>query len=113
MVRAYTLFPDMNTSIMNKDSLAYALELMKFLQLTLLLGHTGFTVANVGCCGVGGNYKGVVPCLPNFNICPNRFDYLFWDPYHPTDKANVIIADRFWSSTEYSYPMNIQQLLMS
>ncbi|XP_024368984.1 GDSL esterase/lipase At4g16230 isoform X1 [Physcomitrium patens] len=73
----------------------------------------GFTVANVGCCGAGGNYKGVVPCLPNFNICPNRFDYLFWDPYHPTDKANVIIADRFWSSTEYSYPMNIQQLLMS
>lgn len=64
-------------------------------------------VVNVGCCGVGGNYKGVVLCLFNFNICFNWFDYFFWDFYYLIDKVNVIIVDRFWSSIEYFYFMNI------
>ncbi|KAG0612503.1 hypothetical protein M758_6G033200 [Ceratodon purpureus] len=73
----------------------------------------GFSVVDRGCCGAGGPYKGAVPCLPNFKICPNRFDYLFWDPYHPTDKANVVLSNRFWDTPGYTYPMSVKQLIMS
>jgi phospholipase/lecithinase/hemolysin len=73
----------------------------------------GFKVADVGCCGAGGTYKGLIPCLPNMQICPNRFEYLFWDPYHPTEKANVYLSQNFFDGVGYSYPMNIKQLLLS
>lgn len=74
---------------------------------------TGFKVVDEGCCGAGGTYKGVIPCSSLFKLCPNRFDHLFWDPYHPTDKANVALSAKFWSGTGYTWPVNVQQLLMS
>ncbi|XP_024394951.1 GDSL esterase/lipase At4g16230 isoform X2 [Physcomitrium patens] len=73
----------------------------------------GFKVVDEGCCGAGGTYKGVIPCSSLFKLCPNRFDHLFWDPYHPTDKANVALSAKFWSGTGYTWPVNVQQLLMS
>ncbi|KAG0620334.1 hypothetical protein M758_4G208300 [Ceratodon purpureus] len=72
----------------------------------------GFTVKDKGCCGQGPMYKGLVPCLPNTTICANRFDYVFWDPYHPTEKTNIILAGRFFSDG-YAYPKNLKQLLSS
>ena len=74
--------------------------------------HAGFTVKDTGCCGRGGPYKGLVPCVPNSTFCANRFDYVFWDPYHPTEKTNVILAGRFFGDG-YSYPVNLKQLLSS
>lgn len=74
---------------------------------------TGFKVVNEGCCGAGDSYKGVIPCSSIVRLCPNRFEYLFWDPYHPTDKANVVLSTKFFSGTAYTWPMNIEQLLMS
>ncbi|XP_024390240.1 GDSL esterase/lipase At4g16230 isoform X1 [Physcomitrium patens] len=70
----------------------------------------GFTVKDIGCCGRGPQYRGLVPCLPNMTFCPNRFDYVFWDPYHPTEKTNILISQRFFGSG-YTYPKNIPQLL--
>lgn len=72
----------------------------------------GFSVVNVGCCGGGPVYKGLIPCFPNFKICPNRFDYFFWDPYHPTEKANVELSHRFWEGQGYTYPMTIKELIL-
>jgi len=72
----------------------------------------GFKVVDQGCCGAGGTYKGLIPCNIILTPCTNRFDYLFWDPYHPTDKANVALSLKFWEGTEYTYPMNIKQLTM-
>lgn len=71
----------------------------------------GFSVSNIGCCG-GGKYKGQVPCLPIVeNLCPNRDQFVFWDPYHPTQAVNEIIGRRsFQGPPSDISPINIQQL---
>ncbi|XVF87251.1 hypothetical protein PTKIN_Ptkin18bG0103800 [Pterospermum kingtungense] len=71
----------------------------------------GFRVTNAGCCGVGRN-NGQITCLPLQTPCPNRKEYLFWDAFHPTEAANVIIGRRSYSAQSPSdaYPMDIRRL---
>ncbi|XP_008803727.1 GDSL esterase/lipase At5g45670-like [Phoenix dactylifera] len=71
----------------------------------------GLTVTNRGCCGVGRN-NGQITCLPYQTPCPNRNEYLFWDAFHPTEAANIIIGKRSYSaqSSSDAYPMDIRHL---
>ncbi|KAF8413650.1 hypothetical protein HHK36_001642 [Tetracentron sinense] len=71
----------------------------------------GFRVTNAGCCGVGRN-NGQITCLPLQIPCRNRNEYLFWDAFHPTEAANVIIARRSYSaqSSSDTYPIDIRRL---
>lgn len=73
----------------------------------------GFEVVDKGCCGVGRN-NGQITCLPFQQPCEDRRKYLFWDAFHPTEAANMILAKISYTtrSRVYSYPMNIQQLAM-
>nr|XP_016462233.1 PREDICTED: GDSL esterase/lipase At4g16230-like [Nicotiana tabacum] len=74
----------------------------------------GFENADSACCSGGGRFGGIIPCGPSSKICANRSKFVFWDPYHPTDAANVIIAKRLLdgNSPDIS-PMNVRQLLAS
>ncbi|GMH04390.1 hypothetical protein Nepgr_006229 [Nepenthes gracilis] len=70
----------------------------------------GFTAADKACCGNGRN-GGELTCLPLQQPCENRNQYIFWDPFHPTQAANAIIAS--CSYTQYAtdcVPINIYQL---
>ncbi|KAL1205164.1 GDSL esterase/lipase [Cardamine amara subsp. amara] len=71
----------------------------------------GFTVTNAGCCGIGRN-AGQITCLPGQRPCRNRNAYVFWDAFHPTEAANVIIAKRSFNAQSPSdaYPMDISRL---
>ncbi|KAE8659647.1 GDSL esterase/lipase [Hibiscus syriacus] len=71
----------------------------------------GFKVTNAGCCGVGRN-NGQITCLPAQTPCPNRNEYLFWDAFHPTEAANVIIGRRSYTaqSSSDAYPIDIRRL---
>ncbi|KAJ8625322.1 hypothetical protein MRB53_033852 [Persea americana] len=71
----------------------------------------GFEVVDKGCCGVGRN-NGQVTCLPLQQVCDDRSKYIFWDAFHPTEAANIILARKSYNSKSHSdvYPMNIQQL---
>ncbi|KAG0586588.1 hypothetical protein KC19_2G102000 [Ceratodon purpureus] len=70
----------------------------------------GFTVVNKGCCGLGP-YNGAIPCLPTVKPCPDRAAYLFWDPFHPTDKGNGLLANSFFSGgPEAIEPVNVRTL---
>lgn len=73
----------------------------------------GFEVVDKGCCGVGKN-NGQITCLPLQTPCDNRQKYLFWDAFHPTEVANILLAKKAYSSKSksYAYPINIQQLAM-
>uniref|UniRef100_A0A7N0T4C4 Uncharacterized protein n=1 Tax=Kalanchoe fedtschenkoi TaxID=63787 RepID=A0A7N0T4C4_KALFE len=71
----------------------------------------GFSVVNAGCCGVGRN-NGQITCLPGQMPCANRDEYLFWDAFHPTEAANIVIGRRSYSaetSTD-AYPFDIRRL---
>ncbi|KAM0040024.1 putative triacylglycerol lipase [Helianthus debilis subsp. tardiflorus] len=71
----------------------------------------GFKVTNTGCCGVG-RIKGQITCVPGQTPCQNRDEHLFWDAFHPSEAANVIVGRRSYSAQSRSdaYPMDIRQL---
>ncbi|KAJ8436439.1 hypothetical protein Cgig2_013480 [Carnegiea gigantea] len=71
----------------------------------------GFDVVDKACCGVGKN-NGQITCLPFQEPCENRSKYLFWDAFHPTEIANVLLAKKAFTTKNksYAYPINIQQL---
>ncbi|CAK9154697.1 unnamed protein product [Ilex paraguariensis] len=71
----------------------------------------GFRVTNAGCCGVGRN-NGQITCLPYQPACQNRDEYLFWDAFHPSEAANVIVGRRSYNaeSSSDAYPIDIRRL---
>ncbi|GER30834.1 GDSL esterase/lipase At2g23540 [Striga asiatica] len=71
----------------------------------------GFTSASRACCGNGGQFAGIIPCGPTSSMCSDRDKHVFWDPYHPSEAANVIIAKQLLDGgTKYVSPMNLRQL---
>ncbi|KAF3452387.1 hypothetical protein FNV43_RR02820 [Rhamnella rubrinervis] len=71
----------------------------------------GFITSKVACCGQGP-YNGIGLCTAASNLCPNRDVYAFWDPFHPSERANGIIVQQFMTgSTEYMYPMNLSTIM--
>ncbi|KAL2540716.1 GDSL esterase/lipase [Abeliophyllum distichum] len=71
----------------------------------------GFITSKIACCGQGP-YNGLGICTPASNLCPNRDLYAFWDPFHPTEKANRIIVQTILSGSEnYMFPMNLSTII--
>ncbi|WJX63902.1 hypothetical protein P8452_48734 [Trifolium repens] len=62
----------------------------------------GFKVSNTSCCNVDTSIGGL--CLPNSKMCKNRNEYVFWDAFHPSDAANAILAEKFFTSIFSSAP---------
>ena len=72
----------------------------------------GFETASVACCGNGGSYDGLVPCGPTTSLCDDRDKHVFWDPYHPSEAANALIARRILDGgPEDVSPVNVRQLI--
>lgn len=72
---------------------------------------SGFKTASTACCGNGGRFAGIIPCGPTSSMCENRSEYVFWDPYHPSEAANLIIAKKLVDGeTKYISPMNLRTL---
>ncbi|KHN12863.1 GDSL esterase/lipase [Glycine soja] len=72
----------------------------------------GFENPSSSCCSMAGRFGGLVPCGPTSSICWDRSKYVFWDPWHPTDAANVIIAKRLLDGDHNDiFPMNVGQLI--
>ncbi|KAL6988977.1 hypothetical protein U1Q18_014727 [Sarracenia purpurea var. burkii] len=71
----------------------------------------GFVTSKIACCGQGA-YNGIGLCTTLSNLCPNRDVYAFWDPFHPSEKANRIIVQQIITgSTKYMNPMNLSTVL--
>ncbi|KAL5768074.1 hypothetical protein ACOSP7_014654 [Xanthoceras sorbifolium] len=71
----------------------------------------GFVTSKIACCGQGP-YNGLGLCTVASNLCPNRDLYAFWDPFHPSEKANRIIVQQIMSgSNKYINPVNLSTIL--
>ncbi|KAI6700125.1 hypothetical protein NL676_014449 [Syzygium grande] len=71
----------------------------------------GFTTASTACCGNGGQFAGIIPCGPVSSLCSDRSKHVFWDPYHPSEASNLILAKQLVDGdTSYISPMNLRQL---
>lgn len=78
------------------------------------LCFVGFENANSSCCHIAGRFGGLIPCGPPSKVCSDRSKYVFWDPYHPSDAANEVIATRLLLGDSHDvWPINIRQLLLS
>ncbi|XP_062205521.1 GDSL esterase/lipase At5g33370-like [Phragmites australis] len=67
----------------------------------------GFTTAKEACCGQGP-HNGLGLCTAASNLCSDRSKYVFWDAYHPTERANRVIVSQFMTgSLDYVSPMNL------
>nr|XP_043611611.1 GDSL esterase/lipase LTL1-like [Erigeron canadensis] len=74
-------------------------------------GRYGFVTAKVACCGQGP-YNGIGLCTPMSNLCPNREIYAFWDPFHPSEKANRLIVHQIMNgASNYISPMNLSTIM--
>ena len=73
--------------------------------------YAGFETSKHACCGQGP-FNGVGLCTPASNLCPNRDLYAFWDPFHPSERANRLIVDKFMTgTTDYMHPYNLSTLI--
>ncbi|GAB4846175.1 hypothetical protein Ancab_025173 [Ancistrocladus abbreviatus] len=71
----------------------------------------GFKEVKAACCGLG-TLKAKVACIPISSYCGNRSDHVFWDFYHPTEAvARMVIETAFDGSQQYTFPLNLRQLL--
>ncbi|GAV69756.1 Lipase_GDSL domain-containing protein [Cephalotus follicularis] len=71
----------------------------------------GFTTSKIACCGQGP-YNGLGLCTVASNLCPNRDVYAFWDPFHPSERANRLIVRQILNgNSRYMNPMNLSTIL--
>ncbi|CAG7891872.1 unnamed protein product [Brassica rapa] len=71
----------------------------------------GFITSKVACCGQGP-YNGMGLCTVLSNLCRNRELYVFWDAFHPSEKANrIIVRHILTGTTKYMNPMNLSSAL--
>ncbi|XP_027341164.1 GDSL esterase/lipase At1g20120-like [Abrus precatorius] len=54
----------------------------------------GFEVEDSACCGIGNVELGPL-CNPlNLKVCEDASKYVFWDSYHPTERAyNILVSE--------------------
>lgn len=91
----------------------FVIELIR-LELFIVLNVAGFENPSSSCCHMAGRFGGLIPCGPTSIVCWDRSKYVFWDPYHPTDAANVIIAKRLLDGDHNDiFPMNVRQLFQA
>ncbi|KAL3640256.1 hypothetical protein CASFOL_011748 [Castilleja foliolosa] len=97
----------------NLEGATFVLANVYDLVMELITNYSkyGFTTSSVACCGNGGQYAGIIPCGPTSSLCSDRDKHVFWDPYHPSEAANIIIAKQLMDGdTRYISPINIRQL---
>ncbi|GJN22546.1 hypothetical protein PR202_gb10122 [Eleusine coracana subsp. coracana] len=71
----------------------------------------GFATATEACCGQG-RFNGLGLCTMVSRLCNDRDAYVFWDAFHPTERANRLIVQQFMSgSLDVIAPMNLSTLL--
>ncbi|KAF6167320.1 hypothetical protein GIB67_043181 [Kingdonia uniflora] len=72
----------------------------------------GFKYTNIACCGAG-RLNSILLCTEDVPfVCPDRSEYVFWDPFHPSDAFNAIVSEQaYGGKLQDTYPMNVKQLL--
>ncbi|WOH05432.1 hypothetical protein DCAR_0624848 [Daucus carota subsp. sativus] len=102
---------ELNTTL---DGATFVLANVYDLVMDVITNYTnyGFISASKACCGNGELGLGaIMPCRPDSKMCLDRDKYVFWDLYHPSEAANLIIANRLLDGdTKYISPMSIREL---
>lgn len=72
----------------------------------------GFKTSKEACCGQGPLNGMPGFCSATSNLCKNRDEYVFWDAFHPTERACRLIVQQIMNGTqEYMKPVNLNFIL--
>lgn len=80
-----------------------------------LNGFAGLKVGNSACCGTGP-FRAINSCggkrePREFELCDNPNDYLLFDPFHPTEGANLQLAKLYWEGdSKVASPYNLKSM---
>ncbi|XP_051123944.1 GDSL esterase/lipase EXL3-like [Andrographis paniculata] len=84
---------DLLTQSLAESRVVYIDVYKPFLDLIQHPSNYGFEVNDKGCCGTG-NIEVTMLCNKYSRICGNVSEYIFWDSYHPTERAyRVLVKD--------------------
>ncbi|XWS18705.1 hypothetical protein CRYUN_Cryun32bG0067800 [Craigia yunnanensis] len=112
-IRLKSLLPELTTNLTG-STFVYVDAYAMFEDILQNYISYGFENVKFACCQVIGEHGGLVPCGSFSRVCPDRTKYVFWDPFHPTDSANLIMAKIVLDGDlNYVSPMNIRQLVNS
>jgi hypothetical protein len=76
-------------------------------------GASGYTDIAGACCG-NGRLLAEADCLPNSTVCTDHDGHVFWDRYHPAQRACLLTAQAFYDGpAQYTTPINFMQLAQS
>ncbi|KAL6208898.1 hypothetical protein ACLB2K_019841 [Fragaria x ananassa] len=93
------------------QTIHFSLNIVSVSELQNDVVFVGFVTSRVACCGQGP-YNGVGLCTPLSNLCSNRDVYAFWDPFHPSERANRLIVQTMMAgSSKYMNPMNLSTIM--
>ncbi|KDP27906.1 hypothetical protein JCGZ_18986 [Jatropha curcas] len=71
----------------------------------------GFEIVDEACCHLGGLHGGLIPCVRGSLVCQDRTKYVYWDAFHYTETAQLIMAKHMMDGgTNYMSPFNVRQL---
>ncbi|KAJ1281614.1 hypothetical protein BS78_04G319100 [Paspalum vaginatum] len=71
----------------------------------------GFATSTQACCGQG-RFNGMGLCTVVSSLCADRNAYVFWDAFHPTERANRLIVNQFMNGgVDVIAPMNLSTIL--
>jgi phospholipase/lecithinase/hemolysin len=74
---------------------------------------SGYTDIAGACCG-SGRLLAEADCMPNSTLCADRDRHVFWDRYHPSQRACLLTAQAFYDGPpKYTEPINFMQLAQS
>ncbi|KAF8686860.1 hypothetical protein HU200_043364 [Digitaria exilis] len=77
---------------------------------------SGYTDIAGACCG-SGRLLAEADCFPNSTLCSTvseRDQHVFWDRYHPAQRACLLTAQAFYDGpAQYTTPINFKQLAQS
>ncbi|KAF7843662.1 GDSL esterase/lipase 5 [Senna tora] len=74
----------------------------------------GIKVGDEACCG-SGPYRGYYSCggkravNKDYELCENPNEFLYFDSFHPTEKANEFFSKIIWNGNQ-SWPYNLKTL---
>lgn len=77
--------------------------------------HLGFKEGVSACCGAGP-YGGLFTCGgtkkdPNYELCENANEHVWFDSFHPTERIHEQFAKALWNGPQSSVgPYNLQKL---
>ncbi|XP_022977773.1 GDSL esterase/lipase At5g41890 [Cucurbita maxima] len=118
-VRLSGLVGELNQEFGPKTMFVYANSYAVFMKIIVNYQQYGFVNAKQPCCGAyfppficynKGQSQDQNRSSSSF-LCDDRSKYVFWDAYHPTEAANIIIAKELLDGDEtISAPINIRQL---